>query len=378
MFVSRVRLISGLFLLAGTLFWFGCPTPPKQPTKITVLDPAVSPAAPPAEPSVETVLVPSEPAIQAPSDRVGSVLPEERLNLRPGTLPLHDWDRLCGFEHLRVINPTFPRTVELRTIHEGVLLLTVGQRNVRWNGVNLGLGFAPAIVAGEIALNALDVAKNIYPLAIGSLPAFNQRRVLVLDPGHGGADPGSRGGPRAAVEKDLALDWALRVERLLTNSSWQVVLTRRDDRDVSLLERVAIADAAKASLFISLHFNSLEQSGSAREESGIETYCLTPAGMPSTVSRNYEDDTRKVFPNNQFDSENVILAMRMHSELVRSTGRRDRGVKRARFMTVLREQRRPAVLIEGGFLSNPAEANLILQPAFRQQMAQAVRAALPE
>ena len=59
------------------------------------------------------------------------------------------------------------------------------------------------------------------------------------------------------------------------------------------------------------------------------------------------------------------------------TGRRDRGVKRARFMTVLREQNRPAVLIEGGFLSNSAEASAILRPEFREQMAQAVCSALP-
>lgn len=375
MFVSRVRLLTGLILLAGALFWLGCPSPPKQAPKLTVLDPVPAPVA---EPGVEQVAVPAEPQLPPPRDRAGSVLPEERLNLPLRTLALHEWARLCGFDQVRVLNPTFPRSIELRTADGASLLLTVGQRNAKWNGLHLGLGFAPAIIAGEIALHSLDVAKNVYPLAVGSLPGLGPRRVVIIDPGHGGADPGSRGGPRAAVEKDLALDWALRVERLLAGSPWQVVLTRRDDRDVPLLDRVAMAETAKADLFISLHFNSLEQTGAAREESGIETYCLTPAGMPSTVSRNYEDDTRKIYPNNQFDSENVLLAMRLHGELLRATGRRDRGVKRARFMTVLREQRRPAVLIEGGFLSNPAEAALILRPEFRQQMAQAVAAALPQ
>lgn len=378
MFVSRLRQLSGLILLASALFWMGCPTPPKQVPKITTLDhtPPSAPAVAP-ETGLEAVTVSNDPLFQAPKDRSGSVLPEERLSFPPSTLPLHQWSRLCGFDQFRVVNASFPRSVELRTAEGAWLLLTVGQRNAKWNGYNLGLGFAPAIIAGEIALHSLDVTKNVYPLAVGLLPGLGPRRVLVLDPGHGGVDPGSRGSHRLAVEKALTLDWALRIEQLLANSGWQVILTRREDRDVPLMERVAMADAARANLFISLHFNSLEQSD-AREESGIETYCLTPAGMPSTVSRNFEDDTRKLYPNNQFDSENVLLAMRMHAELVKTTRRRDRGVKRARFMTVLREQKRPAVLIEGGFLSNPAEANLIMQPEFRQQMAQAIRAALPE
>jgi N-acetylmuramoyl-L-alanine amidase len=85
-----------------------------------------------------------------------------------------------------------------------------------------------------------------------------------------------------------------------------------------------------------------------------------------------------VYPNNKYDAENILLAMRVHSSLVKTTGRRDRGVKRARFMTVLREQKRPAILIEGGFLSNPAEAHLIVQANYRERMAQAVCNSLPE
>jgi N-acetylmuramoyl-L-alanine amidase len=100
--------------------------------------------------------------------------------------------------------------------------------------------------------------------------------------------------------------------------------------------------------------------------------------MPSSLRRGYEDDDRKTYPNNRFDSENVVLAARLHASLVKATGRRDRGVRRARFMTVLREQQRPAVLVEGGFLSNPAEAGVILEPAYREQLARAVCDALPD
>jgi N-acetylmuramoyl-L-alanine amidase len=222
------------------------------------------------------------------------------------------------------------------------------------------------------------VLKNAWPLARVRLSLPPQGRVLVLDPGHGGADPGSTSAARNIYEKDLALDWALRIERLLANSNWKVILTRRDDRDVPLLDRVAIADQNAADLFISLHFNSLEKNGATSEETGVETYCLTPVGAPSNITRNFEDDLRRVYPNNEFDAQNIVFAARIQAGLVRASGRRDRGVRRARFMTVVREQKRPAILVEGGFLSNPDELGLILQPAFRERLAKAVCDALPD
>lgn len=371
MFVSRVRLLTNFVLLAGVLFWFGCPTPPKQAPRITVLDP-VAPA--PSLPAVQTIAVDPDPALPPPADKSGSVLPEENLNLPGGMLALNVWAQLCGFSEFRVVNSTFPRSVELRA-EKNALVLTAGDRYAKWNGVQFGLGFAPAVLRGEIAVNSLDVKKNLYPLGMGAIHALGKKRVLVIDPGHGGSDPGSLGRHRAAIEKDLTLDWALRLERLLTNSNWQVYLTRRQDQDLDRIERVQFADSVNADLFISLHFNSL--SGSGGDETGIETFCLTPAGMPSTMNR-FDDDPRRVYPNNQFDAQNLLLAMRLHSALVKATGRRDRGVKRTRFMTVLREQKRPAVLIEGGFLSTASEASLILRAEYRQLLAQAVRNALPE
>jgi len=246
--------------------------------------------------------------------------------------------------------------------------------------MNLGLGFAPVSERGQVVVHSVDVTKTFYPLALGALSIPKQTRVLVIDPGHGGADPGSSATTRRAFEKDLTLDWALRVERLLlTNSSWRVVLTRRDDRDIPLMERVAIADANQADLFMSLHFNSVETNGSGKgaDESGIETYCLTPAGAPSNVTRNFEDDSRRVYPNNEFDAQNLLLASRVQSSLIATTGRKDRGVRRARFMSVVREQKRPSVLVEGGFLSSPSEFALLSKPDFREQMARAICNALP-
>jgi N-acetylmuramoyl-L-alanine amidase len=81
-------------------------------------------------------------------------------------------------------------------------------------------------------------------------------------------------------------------------------------------------------------------------------------------------------PNNAFDAQNLQLAILIHGAVLHATGIEDRGVRHSRFETVLRGQNRPAILIEGGYLSNPAEAKLIESPEYRQKLAEAVANAL--
>jgi N-acetylmuramoyl-L-alanine amidase len=219
----------------------------------------------------------------------------------------------------------------------------------------------------------LDVDKNLMPLADGRLTAAHFRRIIVIDPGHGGMNTGTRSIDPPLLEKDLTLDWAFRLEPLLRQQGWQVILTRTNDMDLSLSERVRIADDHGADLFLSLHFNSAHPQ---TEHAGLETYCMTPTGLPSTLTRNYDDDVSRVFPNNSHDHENLQLAFRLHRELLLATKSVDRGIRRARFMGVLRGQDRPAVLIEAGYLSNPEEAGRIATAAYRQQLAEAVTKAL--
>jgi N-acetylmuramoyl-L-alanine amidase len=166
----------------------------------------------------------------------------------------------------------------------------------------------------------------------------------------------------------------LRLVPLLATNGWQVFLTRTNDSDVALSNRVMFAEAHHAEVFISLHFNSTSDRN--KETAGLETYCSTPAGMPSSLTRDYADTWSQYFPNNSFDVQNLQLAVHLHTVLLRETGEDDRGVRRARFIGVLHGQRHPAVLIEGGYLSNPHEARLIESPAFRQKLAQAVADAL--
>jgi len=254
------------------------------------------------------------------------------------------------------------------------MVLAIGSREATWNGVEIHLGFEPQIIDGQICLYGPDLQKNLEPLLCDPPLALRRNNpVIVIDPGHGGANVGTHSILNGRFEKEFTLDWALRLAPLLAQEGWQVFLTRTNDTDDSLSNRVAFAEAHHADLFISLHFNSLAPD---RIPSGIETYCVTPTGMPSTLTRGYGDFWAQNFPNNAFDAQNLQLAVRLQSALLRETGMEDRGVCRARFIGVLHGQHRPAVLIEAGFLSNPGDAREIGTPAFQQKLAQAVADAL--
>lgn len=142
-------------------------------------------------------------------------------------------------------------------------------------------------------------------------------------------------------------------------------MTRTTDETMSLDERVEFCKAKRGDLFVSVHFNS---GGSAE---GIETYCLPPIGASSTADskRRRTDDDRSL--GNRTDGQNIWLAHSVQKALLRATGAEDRGVRRARFY-VLRNATCPAVLIEGGFLSNRAEEKKILTATYRDQLAKAI------
>src|SRR5262249_13419444 len=113
-----------------------------------------------------------------------------------------------------------------------------------------------------------------------------------------------------------------------------------------------------------------------QDQEGAETYCMTPKGLPSNLTREFDDDVSKSYPNNAFDEQNIQLGARVHRALLQANGHKDRGLRHARFLGVLRGQNRPAVLLEGGYLSNPAEAERIASAEFRQRLAEAVASAL--
>jgi N-acetylmuramoyl-L-alanine amidase len=256
----------------------------------------------------------------------------------------------------------------------GAILLRPGSPSAYWDGLDIRLGFAPQMMNGQPCLHALDLKKTLEPLLKGlSLSCLKTNPTIVIDPGHGGQDSGAKSVLGSRYEKEFTLDWARRLGSLLATNGWQVLLTRTSDLDLSLTNRIAFAEAHKADAFLSLHFNS---SAPNDQQAGLETYCLTPTGMPSTITRGYNDDPALAFPNNAFDAQNLRFALQVHRALLQVNGRLDRGVRRARYLGVLRGQNRPAILIEGGYLSNPREARRIADPAYRQKLAEAVAKAL--
>jgi N-acetylmuramoyl-L-alanine amidase len=209
---------------------------------------------------------------------------------------------------------------------------------------------------------------------------------IVIDPGHGGHDPGAMGA--RTTEAEVVLDVALRLEKLLERERFDVVLTRRTDVFVPLEERTAIANRESADLFLSIHANA-SRDASAR---GLETYYLSFASNPEAESvaarenatsaggmHNLTSIVRAIALNNKLD-ESRDLAGRVQRSLAARLGKgpdgsRNRGVKKAPFV-VLIGAAMPSVLAEIGFITNRTEAGLIKTPAYRQRVAEALHAAV--
>jgi N-acetylmuramoyl-L-alanine amidase len=287
---------------------------------------------------------------------------------------LNRWAAAQKIAAPRLLSKT-PTTTYAVSSANGTMVLTIGSLGATWNGIEINLGFAPELIDGEISLHGLDLQKNLEPLLCEppiSFPPTN--RVIVIDPGHGGNNFGTVSALDGRFEKEFTLDWARRLKPLLETNGWTVFLTRTNDSLVINSNRVDFAEAHHADLFISLHFNST--SDRDKKTGGLETYCITPVGMPSTLTRNFADPWFENLPNNNFDAQNLQLAFRVQSALLHAVGMEDRGVRRSRFDTVLRGQNRPAILVEGGYLSNLHEAALIESADYRQKLAEAVAAAL--
>ncbi|HTB82076.1 MAG TPA: N-acetylmuramoyl-L-alanine amidase [Candidatus Sulfotelmatobacter sp.] len=361
-----------LFSLALLFFVAGCESPTEPPPQEWSLTNSV----PLLKTNVPWQPIPTVAKTNAPMVRTN--LPPPRPSKPPiiyAYTSLNNWTAEQKLSEPLLLTKS-PLTTYSVSSRQGVLVLAIGSREATWNGVTFHLGFAPEFIDGQVAVHGLDLRKNFEPLLTDPPLAFpGTNRVIVIDPGHGGANAGTIAVNDHQLEKDLTLDWARRLKPLLETNGWTVYLTRTTDFDVSLSNRVAFAEARHADLFVSLHFNSAAPD---KKENGLETYCLTPQGMPSTLTRGNPDFTPQWFPNNAFDEENFQLAMRLHAAVLRASGEDDRGVRRARFMGVLHGNRHPAILIEGGFLSNPAEAKKVEDAGFRQKLAEAVANALAE
>lgn len=224
---------------------------------------------------------------------------------------------------------------------------------------------------------------------------------IVLDPGHGGTDLGTvyHDGRRVIAEKDMTLLLAQETAKLLRTRGFSVVLTRSDDRELTLPTRTALANHLKADAFVSIHMNSTFSPNSSEAE-GIETYILNNTSDassrrlarlensvlgPETASElsPEQTDVALILKDLRLDanlSKSKALACSVQENLVAATSpgnlrTRDRGVKQALFYVLLGADM-PSILVEAGFLTSPHDRALVLSVRGRRLIGLAITRAL--
>ena len=253
------------------------------------------------------------------------------------------------------------------------LKLTQDSRQVQLNGVNYWLSFPVIQREDDYWISRMDLGKTIEPAfrpeMVQDVKSFTS---VILDPGHGGHDKGASS--PYEVEKNFSLDVARRVRNELQKAGLRVFMTRNNDAFVELHDRANLANSKLNSIFVSLHFNASPNF----EATGLEIFCVSPRGSPSTE---YDEllvrDMVQEFGNDNEVQSFTLASAIYHALQGSSLTMFDRGVKRARF-AVLRLTKMPAVLVEGGFLSNSRDARLVADTAWRDKYARAIAAGILE
>lgn len=255
-------------------------------------------------------------------------------------------------------NPQKPR-VELK--------LEISGHTCLMNNVKFIFSHPVVEEQGKVWVSRVDLSKLIDPVLrpsyISNAGSFN---TVILDPGHGGKDPGATN--RYGTEAFYNLKLSGLAKRKLEERGFKVVMTRSSDRFLSLQERVDHANTiTENAVFISIHFNA-----GGSHARGIETFTLSPPGV-AHYGRGHRPDDNRTRIGNQQDSANIALATALHGSALTRLGQNtlDRGIKRARF-NVLSGVRHPAVLFEGGFMSHSHEARLIHDDRFQNALAVAI------
>lgn len=208
-----------------------------------------------------------------------------------------------------------------------------------WHKVKFGsgYGYVSATYVTLIGDNNDDSNATVTPTKI---------KKIVIDPGHGGSDPGAIG-PSGLREKDVVLDISLKLRDMLKQKGYTVVMTRTNDVYLTLSQRVSVSNSSGADFFLSIHNNSFTNPTS----NGTETFSYQSSGLGADVAR------------------------KIQSELVSAHGLTNRGFKTSSFY-VLKYNNIPSALAEIAFISNPYEESLLANNAFRQKSAQAMADAI--
>lgn len=241
----------------------------------------------------------------------------------------------------------------------------VGQQDVWMNSIKFVFSFPVKRSGSRYLVNRIDLVKLLDPVMrpynIGRSPT--RIDTVIIDPGHGGHDPGCVSPHGNGREKDHALNLAKKLSTQLRKRGFKVGLTRSSDKFLSLQQRVDFANRYPNAIFISLHFNS----GGGGRAHGIETFTLSPKGV-AHYGRGLKASDFREKPGNNNDSANIALATAIHSTVIKNTARKDRGIRRARY-SVITGVKHPAILLEGGFLSNRTEGSLIRRSDYQDRLA---------
>jgi N-acetylmuramoyl-L-alanine amidase len=245
--------------------------------------------------------------------------------------------------------------------------LKIGGNECLMNNVKFVFSHEIATLGEKFYVSRIDLAKLIDPvLRPNFIENAGDFRTVILDPGHGGKDPGTAN--PYGTEAHYNLKVAGIIKKQLEAKGFKVVMTRQTNVYLSLQERVNFANAIKENaVYISIHFNS--GGGAAR---GVETFTLSPPGVPH-YDANFKPADLQTRAGNEHDSANIALATSVHGSILRRLGKNtlDRGIKRARF-SVLSGVSHPAILLEGGFMSHPYEARLIENEVYQKALATGV------
>jgi N-acetylmuramoyl-L-alanine amidase len=254
--------------------------------------------------------------------------------------------------------------VDARDKRKGVLIkMRTGSQECLMNGVKFVFSYKVEDHGGQAWISRIDLAKLVDPVLRPSYIAnAGDFRTVIIDPGHGGKDPGATNA--LGTEANYNLLVAQGLKKMLTERGYKVLMTRESNRYLTLQERVDFANrVTDNAIFVSIHHNS---GGSAAR--GLETFTLSPIGV-AHYGRGLNSSDFQMRTGNGHDSANVALATAIHGSVSRRLGKNtfDRGIKRARF-SVLTGVKHPSILLECGFLTHPYEARLIHGDRFRQEV----------
>jgi N-acetylmuramoyl-L-alanine amidase len=241
----------------------------------------------------------------------------------------------------------------------------------------------PLAANAELIVAAPDARRFTAPTPLDPAALSLGVRRVVLDPGHGGINPGTAAGE--LLEKDITLDLALRLRPLLEAAGYEVALTRELDLDLDLAGRVALANERRGDLFVSIHVNWL----GTRAARGIETFYLGPTDDPVLTALAGRENQESGYSLADFrhllagiyehvrHDESRSLALSVHQALFQklraaSPGLKDRGVKTAPFVVLIGTEM-PAILAEVGSLSDQQDVELFAGDQYRQTIAEALR-----